>query len=94
LHQGLALEVAAPPLGIALAHDEPGAFEHVDVARHRGQREIEGRGQLADGRVTLGEPREDGAARGVGEGREHGIERFLGHRILYLAKYAIAMFAK
>ena len=25
-HQRLALEVAAPPLGIALAHDEPGAL--------------------------------------------------------------------
>ena len=61
-------------------------FQDVDVARHRGQRQVEGRGQLADGGIPLREPREDGPASGVGESGEHGVERVLRHGDLYFAE--------
>ena len=67
-------QTARARLPLAAALDQPGALEHLEVTRDRGQAHRERRGQLVDRRLPLREPREDRAARGVGEGGEGEIE--------------------
>src|SRR5207302_1600736 len=74
LLEGTCLETAGAPLRLAAACDEPGAFEHLQVLRDGGQAHVERPGELGDGRVAGGEPSEDRAPGGVGEGRDGDLE--------------------
>ena len=58
----------------AVAGNEPGLLEHLEVAGDGRLRDAEGRGQLGDRGVTLGQPGQDGAAGGIGEGAEDDAE--------------------
>jgi hypothetical protein len=55
-------------------------FEDAQVFGNRRQGNVEGFRQFRDGSFALGQPRENGAARGVGERAESGIERGAGSR--------------
>jgi hypothetical protein len=61
-------------LSVAAALDQPGALEHLQVTRDRGQADRERLGQLVDRRLAVREPGEDRAARGIGEGGEREVE--------------------
>lgn len=54
------------------------ALEHNEVLANRGERHREGTCQLADGRLSGREPRDNRAPRGVGKRAEDGIEAGLG----------------
>src|SRR5439155_10943514 len=70
----LRLQPARPPLRLTSLLEEPRALEHLEVLRDRREAEIERGRQLRDRRLALGESREDGAPRRVGEGREGDAE--------------------
>jgi hypothetical protein len=59
-----------------VARDQAGIGEHVEMLHYRGQRHLERLGQFT-GRnaVLLVEPREQRAARRIGERGEHPVER-------------------
>ena len=54
--------------------EEPSGFEDPQMFGNRWQGNSERLGQLRDGGLALGEPREDGAAGGIRESPEGGIE--------------------
>jgi hypothetical protein len=60
---------------VALADDEPGLLQHAHVARDRGRGHFQRLAQLADARGTAREALDHVAPGGVGERREHGVER-------------------
>jgi len=64
---------AADPASTLLGH-EPGAHQHMDVARHRLQRDVERRRELGDEQVLTIEPREDRPPDRVGQRSEHQVE--------------------
>src|SRR5262249_46408635 len=66
------LELARPPLCFATARNETGAFEHLEMPRDRRQADVEGVSQLVHSGLALGEARQNGASRRVGQGREGG----------------------
>jgi len=67
-------EAGAPDASIARDPRQSGALEDADVLRDRGERHVEPRRELADGRRASGEPGEDLASRRVGERAERRIE--------------------
>src|ERR1700749_593147 len=69
----IGLQAAAPVLAIAFAFDERGFFEHLQMPRDGGKRNPEGLRQIAHGRVSGGQPRQDRAAGRVGEGGKGGV---------------------
>ena len=75
LFEGLCLEAAGAPLGVFVAGDQAGAVEDLEVPGDGGERDVEGPGEVGNGGFTVGEPRENGAAGGVGEGGEGEAER-------------------
>jgi hypothetical protein len=54
--------------------EEAGGFEDSKVFGDGGKGHGEGRSECGDGGCALGEAGEDGAAGGVGEGREGGVQ--------------------
>ena len=59
LVERVGLHPARSPLGLAAADDQAGSFEHLQVARDRGQAHREGLGELVDGGLALGEAGEE-----------------------------------
>ena len=57
---------------------EPGGFKHAEVLGDGGERDAERFGQFGDHGFAAREAREDGAAGGIGEGREGGVEHGAG----------------
>lgn len=72
--EAFGFEATRSRLGFASTGDQAAEFEHLDVLRHRLQREIERLRQLVDGRLASGESLEDCAAGGVGERVERRIQ--------------------
>src|SRR5690606_4487549 len=72
--EGFTAQPTRPPLSVATALDEPRPFEHPEVARDRGQADVERLGELEHGGLTVSEPCHDRAPRGVGQRGERGIE--------------------
>ncbi len=58
---------------VDFAVEQAGGFEDAEMLRDGGEGDIERSGQFGDGRFTLGEAGEDGAAGGVGERAESSI---------------------
>jgi len=69
------IEAAAADPARALLRHQPGTHQHLDVARHRLQRNVERRRQLCDEQVLPIQPVEDRTADRVGERAERQIER-------------------
>ena len=81
----LRLEMNRTALGVAAAAHQPGLLEHLEVLRDRLKAHLVRLGQLADGRVGHGEPRDQIAPGGIGECRERpgepfGVVGWCGHR--------------
>jgi len=71
---------SADPAG-ALLPDETGPDQHLDVARHRLQRDVERRGQLRDQQIRAIEPDQHRAPDRVGQRSENAVEvRLVGRR--------------
>lgn len=69
---------------LAAAGDEARSLQHSEVLRHGGQRHRERAGEVADGALRAGEPREDGPPRGVREGSERRVQRrTINHMVNY-----------
>ncbi len=60
---------------IDLALEEAGGFEHAEMLGDGGEGKGEGLGKLSDSGLALSKASENGAAGGIGEGGEGGIER-------------------
>jgi hypothetical protein len=58
-----------------LALEQSGGLQHTQMLGDGGERNIEGRGELGDGGLALRQARENGAAGGIGQGPEGGVER-------------------
>src|SRR5262249_34803431 len=69
------VEAAAADAAGALLGDEPGAHQHLDVARDSLERDGERFGEFRYQQVAPIEPAQDGAAHRVGERRENAVER-------------------
>src|SRR5215210_2701374 len=89
LVERLGLEPARPPLRLPAADDQPRALEHLQVPRDRREAHRERLRELVDGRLALGEAREDRAARRVGEGGEREAEVVGRHVTVRLINAAI-----
>src|SRR5881396_2853125 len=74
LPQPLGLEAARPPLGVAAARNQAGALQHLQVLGDRRLAHRERLGQLGHRRLTRRHAGEDRTPRGIGEGREDGVE--------------------
>src|SRR5690348_14472016 len=70
------VEAAAAVLAVALAADKRRRFKHAQVTRDRRLRDGKGLGEFADRGLALRQPREDGAAHGIGQSGEGGVELF------------------
>jgi hypothetical protein len=82
--EGLSFEAARAALGVAAARDEAGALEDFEVLGDGGLGHLERLDQLVDGGIAGGEACEDGAASGIGEGGESGVESIgRGHCITF-----------
>jgi hypothetical protein len=68
-------KAAAVDAAVDFAVEQAGGFKDAQVLGDRGQRDVEGRGKFGDGSFAAGQPREDGAPRGIGKGPERRIER-------------------
>jgi hypothetical protein len=73
-----------PP--VARAHDQARMLQHAHVPRDGGCRHPEGLGELADRGGTRGQPLQHVPPGGVGERREHGIER-IGLTVNHVVNY-------
>jgi len=67
-------EPAGAPGSVDAADDEAGVFENFEVLGDGRLGHLEGLGEFGDGGLALSETGEDRAARGIGEGRECGVE--------------------
>jgi hypothetical protein len=95
----LGLEAAGAALGVLAAGDEAGAFEDFEVLGDGRLGHGERLGEFVDGGLAGGEAGEDGAASGVGEGGEGGVEalgrghcitlRFYNHMVIYRARVSV-----
>jgi hypothetical protein len=56
-----------PHLCAAGAADQPSAFQHLEVFRHRGRSDRKRFRELFDGELPLGKARQDGSPRWIGE---------------------------
>src|SRR5262245_38492062 len=68
------LDPAGPPLRLATARDEAGALEDLQMLGDGGRADVEGLREFRYRRLTEREPRQDGAARGIGERRKRSAE--------------------
>src|SRR3954470_16975609 len=73
------LDPARPPLRLAAARDETGALQHLEMLGDSGKAHGEWLGELRHRRFARHEPRENGAPRRIGEGREGGAEAVRRH---------------
>ena len=72
--ESVGLDAAAPdPAGFP-SHHEPGSFENPKVLEEGGKGHRMRGGKLGDGGVSADQPGERGAADGIGEGAEDGVE--------------------
>jgi hypothetical protein len=55
--------------------EQAGGFEDAQVLRDGRERDVEGSGKFGDGSFAAGQPRENGAPRGIGKRPERRIER-------------------
>ncbi len=89
---GLGSEAAAVDAAVDFALEEAGRFEHAEMLGDGGKGKGEGRGELGDGGLAVREAGEDGAAGGVGERGEGGVERndgargIVNHTVYYRAR--------
>ena len=60
---------------IDFALEQSGGFQHAEVLRDRWERDPEGCGDLRDGGFAMRQARQNGAACGIGQGAESGVER-------------------
>ena len=77
-------EPAAVNAPVDFTVEQAGGFEDAQVLGDGGERNVKGRGELADGGLAAGQAGEEGAARGVGEGAEGGVEcreRIVNHTV-------------
>jgi len=72
---GLRGEAAAVNAAVDLALEEAGGFENAEMLGDGGEGKGEGLGKLSDSGLALSKASENGAAGGIGEGGEGGIER-------------------
>ena len=89
----LRLDAARAPLRVAAAGDQAGALEHLQVLRDGRLAHVERLGELVHGRLAEGQPREDRAARGVGQCEEGRVQavgaahtkpiRLYNHKVIY-----------
>jgi hypothetical protein len=63
---------------VDLAPEQTGGLEDSQVLGDGRERDVEGRGEFGDRGFAAGQPREDGAARGIREGPEGGVEGSVG----------------
>jgi hypothetical protein len=81
---GAGIEPAAADAAAALLRHEARAHQHLDVARHRLQRNVERRSELGDQQILLIQPVEYRAADGVGKRAEHLVEDLIfGLRLIH-----------
>ena len=67
----LRAQPARTALAVLAARDEPGAFQHLQMLRHRRQAHGEGAGDLLHGHVAFaGQPAEDRQPSRIAQGRE------------------------
>lgn len=59
---------------VDFALQQAGGLQHAEVLGDGGERDLEGPGDLGDGGFALGEAGENGAAGGVRQGPEDGVE--------------------
>src|SRR6185437_15025714 len=76
--QRLWFQLAGAPLRIAAPADEPRLLQNLEVLGDGGRAYLERFGQFLHRGLTQCQPREDRAPRGVGEGREGGVQA-IGH---------------
>src|SRR5947209_7676623 len=72
--EGDRLDAARPPLRLAPARDQAGAFQHLEMLRYRRQAHRKGLGEFRHRGFPKREPRQDGPARRVGKGCERSAE--------------------
>ena len=72
--ESVGVEVHHTAASAALAADERGALEDVEVLGYGGERDGVRLGDLADGFFAACDVAQDGAAGGVGQGVEDGVE--------------------
>ncbi len=73
-------------MGILLAPDQPGGFEHLDVLGDGGKAHVMGLGELAHARLALRQPRENGAAGRIGKRVKE--QREIGIMLSHIANYS------
>src|SRR5581483_6481298 len=73
------LEVAGTPLGLAATGDQARALQDLEMLGNRRHADVERLRQFGHRGVAGGEPCEDGAAGGIGEGGEGIAQRVGGH---------------
>lgn len=72
--QCLGPQPATPVLANPLIRNERSLFQHLEVPRDRGERDVEGFCKLPDRRLAAREPSQDRAARGIRERTESMVE--------------------
>ncbi len=82
---GSGAQAGAPYAALAFDRGESGATEHAHVLGDGGERHVEARCEFANRAVAGGEPRQDLAARGIGERGKRGVERggLVNHVVYY-----------
>src|SRR5712692_820469 len=78
------LEATRPPLRLAAARNEAGAFEHLEMLGDGGHAHLEWLGQLGDRGLAGSETSQDRAPSGIGEGCEGAAEAIRRHTVLNL----------
>jgi len=68
------VQAAGTARAVDAAGDQAGALQHLQVTLDGGLRHVKRFGQLHDRGFAKGQPRQDGAAGGVGQGEEGGVE--------------------
>src|SRR5690349_25080730 len=72
--EGGGVEPAAAVLAVADPGNEGGLLQHLQMARDRGERDLERCGQLVDRALSLHEPQQNRPARRIGQGGEGEVE--------------------
>jgi hypothetical protein len=83
---GLGDQAAAVNAAVNFTLEEAGRFEDAEMLGDGGERERERLGELGDSGFALSKASEDGAAGGIGEGGEGGVERgggIVNHMVYY-----------
>ena len=78
LRQSLRLQFARAPLRIDVRRDEAGALKHFQMFGNGWLAHLERLGEFRHCGLSRGQPRQDGAAGGVGQGGEGQVEAFRG----------------